>query len=66
MTILGMGDTALAERLGFDPLEAGGQQVEAAQLARAHYPPLDPDRPALVVGLDGAAMTGEVRQKLLL
>ncbi|MBI3733960.1 MAG: nucleoside triphosphate pyrophosphohydrolase [Chloroflexi bacterium] len=66
MTIMGMGDHALAERLGFDPLEVGGQMVEAAQLARAHYPPLDPDRPALVVGLDGAAMAGEVRQKLLL
>jgi len=55
-------DAALAG-LGLD-LAAGLQVLDAAEVARAHHPPLNPDRPALLGGLD-PARASELRRALL-
>ncbi|GIK41874.1 MAG: nucleoside triphosphate pyrophosphohydrolase [Chloroflexota bacterium] len=41
------------------------QVVAAAEVARLHHPPLDPDQPALVPGLSGQPLAAQVKQVLL-
>jgi tetrapyrrole methylase family protein/MazG family protein len=50
--------------LGLDAL-AGLQLADATDLAVAHHPSLDPDRPALVGQLYGRRMAGEVKLTLM-
>jgi tetrapyrrole methylase family protein/MazG family protein len=50
--------------LGVDAL-AGMQLVDATDLAAAHHPPLDPDRPALVGQLYGQRLTVGVKLTLM-
>jgi tetrapyrrole methylase family protein/MazG family protein len=50
--------------LGLDGL-AGIQLADATDLAVAHHPPLDPDRPALVGQLYGRRLAGEVKLTLM-
>jgi tetrapyrrole methylase family protein/MazG family protein len=50
--------------LGIDGL-AGLQLADATDLALAHHPPLDPDRPALVGQLYGQRLASEVKLTLM-
>lgn len=50
--------------LGLDGLD-GLQLADATELAMAHYPPLDPDRPALVGQLYGQRLASEVKLTLM-
>jgi tetrapyrrole methylase family protein/MazG family protein len=50
--------------LGLDAL-SGFQLVDATDLAAAHHPPLDPDRPALVGQLYGRRLASEVKLTLM-
>ncbi|MFQ5614116.1 MAG: nucleoside triphosphate pyrophosphohydrolase [Anaerolineae bacterium] len=50
--------------LGIDALD-GLQLADATRLATLHYPPLDPDRPALVAQLYGRRLAGDVKLTLL-
>jgi tetrapyrrole methylase family protein/MazG family protein len=50
--------------LGIELTHTGLQIIRAADLAHAHYPHLDPDRPALIVQLD-ASLMGAVQRILL-
>ncbi len=50
--------------LGIDGL-AGLQLADATDLAAAHHPPLDPDRPALIGQLYGRQLASEVKLTLM-
>jgi tetrapyrrole methylase family protein/MazG family protein len=50
--------------LGIDGL-AGMQLADATDLAAAHHPPLDPDRPALIGQLYGQQLASEVKLTLM-
>lgn len=50
--------------LGIDGL-AGLQLADATELAMAHHPPLDPDRPALIGQLYGQRLASEVKLTLM-
>jgi tetrapyrrole methylase family protein/MazG family protein len=50
--------------LGIDGL-AGLQLADATDLAAAHHPPLDPDRPALIGQLYGQRLASEVKLTLM-
>jgi tetrapyrrole methylase family protein/MazG family protein len=50
--------------LGIDGL-AGLQLADATDLAAAHHPPLDPDRPALIGQLYGLRLASEVKLTLM-
>ena len=52
------------ELLGIDGLQ-GLQLADATDLAVAHHPPLDPDRPALIGQLYGQRLTSEVKLTLM-
>ncbi len=47
------------------PATAGWQIIPAVTVARRHYPPLAPDRPALITGLVNPDLAGQVKQTLL-
>ncbi len=57
-------DTACVA-LGLNPLERGLQVADATVLARHHFPPLDPDQPALVGQLHSRAIAGDCKLTLL-
>lgn len=57
---------AICGALGLDPLARGLQVFDAAHLARLHFPPLDPDTPALIAQLDTRALATECQRSLLL
>ncbi|MBI3536477.1 MAG: MazG family protein [Chloroflexi bacterium] len=40
------------EQLGIDPFARGLQIANAAEIARSHYPPFDPARPALIAPIE--------------
>jgi tetrapyrrole methylase family protein/MazG family protein len=50
--------------LGIDGI-AGLQLADATDLASAHHPPLDPDRPALIAQLYGQRLTSQVKLTLM-
>ena len=56
-------EATLAE-LGIDAL-AGLQLADATDLATAHHPPLDPDRPALIGQLYGQQLASDVKLTLM-
>jgi len=57
---------AICATLGLDPLARGLQILDAAHLARLHFPPLDPDAPALIARLNTHALATECQRALLL
>ena len=50
--------------LGLDGL-SGLQLADATDLAAAHHPPLDPDRPALIAQLYGQRLASDVKLTLM-
>ena len=56
---------AACAALALDPLERGLQVADATDLARRHFPPLDPDRPALVGQLYSRAVASDCKLTLL-
>lgn len=57
---------AICAALGLDPLAYGLQIFDAAHLARLHFPPLDPNTPALIARLNTRALATECQRALLL
>lgn len=52
--------------LNLDPLEQMGLQIaDAMVVARRHYPPLEPSRPALIAQCDSRALASDVKLTLL-
>ncbi len=56
---------AACEALRFDPLERGLQISDAANLARQHFPRLDPEQPALIAHLNSPAVAQDCKRTLL-
>jgi tetrapyrrole methylase family protein/MazG family protein len=56
---------AACAALALDPLEHGLQLADATDLARQHFPPFDPDRPAFVGQLYSRAVASDCKLTLL-
>ncbi len=56
---------AACQALRFDPLERGLQIVVATNLARQHFPRLDPDQPVLIAQLNSRALARDCARALL-
>src|SRR5574341_576881 len=56
---------ATCEALRFDPLERGLQIIDAANLARQHFPRIDPNQPALIARLNSRTVARDCKRTLM-